>query len=111
MPAETETSNTDSDKTDDVLSNEEKALLMKSIWKALLAPNWTKDDLIALGKLIFAKTPLSKIPDREYFDMVQPQLLKVAEALSRQIYEQAGLPPDATKENDDEKTTREEPKK
>ena len=40
------------------LSKEEQAFLMKALWEALQMPPWNRDDLIDLGKLIFAKKSL-----------------------------------------------------
>lgn len=57
---------------------------IRSVWEALLAPNWTKDDLIDLGKAIFARTPLKHF-DQAKFDRILPHLSKLAEVLESNI--------------------------
>lgn len=62
------------------LSKEDMALLIRSLWEALLAPAWKKDDLIELGKLIFAKVSLKHVDD-DLFGRLLPNLTAAAAAL------------------------------
>ena len=68
----------------DILSTAEVAALIKATWTALLAPSWPKNDLIDLGKLIYAKIPLSKI-DVELYGRLRPHLMAVAQELGRHM--------------------------
>ena len=61
-----------------------RAQNIRTLWETLLAPNWTKDDLIDLGKAIFAKTPLKRF-DPVKFDRLFPHLVKITEALESKI--------------------------
>ena len=68
-----------------------RARNIRELWDALLAPNWTSDDLIYVGKAIYARTPLKKFaPDK--FDRILPHLDKVAEILEAKV---APLPADS----------------
>jgi hypothetical protein len=66
------------------LSKEETALLIRATWEALLAPAWLRNDLIELGKLIFAKVPLREV-DEELFERLLPHLTTVAESLGQHL--------------------------
>lgn len=66
------------------LSKEDKALLIRAAWEALLAPPWLKDDLIALGKLVYAKVPLREVDD-ELFAHLLPHLSTMAESLGQHL--------------------------
>lgn len=71
-----------------VLNKEEKAFLMKALWKALQSPTWTKDDLIEFGKAIFSKLTLGKMSEKT-FDRILPFLSKITDSLGQQLSEQA----------------------
>jgi hypothetical protein len=73
-------------KQPETLSRDEVAGLIKMMWTALLAPDWTKDDLIDLGKTVFAKVSLAKIDDKLYMRLL-PQLVKIAESLGLKVRE------------------------
>jgi len=62
------------------LSREETAHYIRSIWEALLAPKWKRDDLIDLGKAIYAKCPLVELDD-DLFARFMPNLAAMAEKL------------------------------
>lgn len=74
-----------------VLNKEEKAFLMKALWKALQAPTWTKDDLIEFGKAIFSKLTLGKMSEKT-FERILPFLSKITDSLGQQLSEQANAP-------------------
>jgi hypothetical protein len=79
------------------LSREESAFFIKTIWEALLAPAWTRDDLIELGKVIFTKIPLNHLPDQT-FSKLLPYLQTMANTMGKKILEQtATLPPSPPK--------------
>jgi hypothetical protein len=63
---------------------ETRARNIRAVWEALLAPDWTKDDLINLGKAIFARTPLKRF-DPDKFDRILPHLDKATEVLEAKI--------------------------
>jgi hypothetical protein len=63
------------------LSKEELALLIRSMWESLLAPAWGRNDLIDLGKLIFAKVPLKDV-DAQTFARLMPHLKTLAQKLA-----------------------------
>jgi hypothetical protein len=66
------------------LSKEETAFLIRSFWEALLGPAWLKDDLIALGKLVFAKVRLRDI-EPEMFQRLLPHLTAIANTLGPKV--------------------------
>jgi hypothetical protein len=66
------------------LSKEETAFLIRSFWEALLGPAWLKDDLIALGKLVFAKVRIRDI-DPEMFQRLLPHLTAIANSLGPKV--------------------------
>jgi len=59
------------------IEKDEVAFLIRTIWDALCAPAWNKDDLIELGKCVFARLPLAKIGDRQ-FEVLFPYLTTIA---------------------------------
>jgi hypothetical protein len=65
-------------------SSEEKALLIRSLWESLLAPEWVKDDLILLGKLVFAKVPLRSIDEATMAHLL-PKLKAISEHLWKKL--------------------------
>ena len=66
------------------MSKEDTAFFVKTIWEALLIPSWTKDDLIELGKAVFAKVALAKL-DNQRFERLLPFLVKISEILADRI--------------------------
>ena len=82
---------------DSAEKNATRARNIRAVWAALLAPNWTKDDLIDLGKAIFARTPLKNF-DQTKFDRILPHLDAVTEMLEAKITPlPAASPSDAAK--------------
>ncbi len=70
------------------LTKEETAFFIKAFWEALLAPEWTRDHLIELGKAVYAKTPLAKLSDTD-FTLFFPYLQTIAQKLGGKVIEQA----------------------
>jgi hypothetical protein len=62
------------------LSKEDTAFLIRSFWEALLGPNWLRNDLIELGKLVFAKVRLKDV-EPELFQRLLPHLNTIANSL------------------------------
>jgi hypothetical protein len=77
------------------LSQEDIAFYAKNIWSALLEPDWKYDDLVELGKAVYAKIPLNKMDDKK-FNRLFPLLVKISQFLGEQI--QAKLVADYMKE-------------
>lgn len=75
-----------------------RAQNIRAVWEALLAPSWTKDDLIDLGKAIFARTPLKRF-DQAKFDRILPHLSKITEMLESKITPMPADPPGDTPES------------
>jgi hypothetical protein len=71
------------------LSREEQAFLMKALWESLQVPSWNRDDLIDLGKLIFAKKSLKEIAsqDEKKFTRLFPHLVAIVNHLGAKIME------------------------
>lgn len=69
-----------SEKIPEKMSKEDTAYFIKSLWTALLKPDWERSDLIDLGMAVFTKTPLSKL-DPKKFGKLFPYLTAVAEEL------------------------------
>lgn len=69
------------------LSKEEQAFLMKALWEALQMPPWNRDDLIDLGKLIFAKKSLKEVATQEEkkFARLFPHLVIIVNHLGAKI--------------------------
>lgn len=78
------------EKVESVMNKEQKAFLMKALWKALQAPQWTKDDLILFGKTIYSKQTLGKMPEKT-FDAVLPFLSAITESLGEQLSKAAEM--------------------
>lgn len=68
------------------LSREESAFFIKTLWEGLLAPAWTRDDLIELGKVIFAKIPLARLTDQQFTQLL-PYLKVMAETVGKKTLE------------------------
>jgi hypothetical protein len=77
------------------LTQEDIAFYAKNIWNALLEPDWKYDDLVELGKAVYAKIPLNKMDDKK-FNRLFPLLVKISQFLGEQI--QAKLVADYMKE-------------
>ena len=89
-----------SDPTSNVtLSKEELAWLIKAVVESLEVPDWTKDDLIEFGKMIWAKTTLKSLAERDekLFGRHFPLLATVATHLGTKIATaQTSAPPTST---------------
>ena len=68
------------------MSKEDTAFFVKTLWEALLKPDWARGDLIDLGMAVFNKTPLNKIDDGKFAKLF-PSLLKVAALLGEKLRE------------------------
>lgn len=71
--------------TTSTMSKEDLAFFVNTIWSSLLVPSWLRDDLIELGKAVYAKTPLAKLDDKKFAQLL-PFLKVVAESLGDKIY-------------------------
>ena|SRR5579872_3334383 len=71
------------------MTPKEMSFLLKTIWEALLAPTWKKDDLITLGKLLFAKQKLKDIDEKIFMKEVLPNLKVVAASLHATLTQEA----------------------
>jgi len=85
---------------DVTLTREEQAFFIKSFWEASMAPDWTNDPLIELGKAVGAKIPLQRLTTRQ-LDTLWPFLLQVAQKLGDLVLEQAGRPKDVPLSKED----------
>ena len=74
------------DQKHEQLSREEQAFLIKILWEALLAPPWSRDDLIEFGKAIFGKTPLKDL-DPKRFTQLFPFLKQITAHLGDKLNE------------------------
>ena len=65
------------------LSKEERATLIKILFVALQVPPWTKDDLVGFGKIIFTKTDIKDLAEKDanLFNRLLPHLAKIADFL------------------------------
>ena len=79
-------------------NRDETVLYIKSLWKSLLAPKWTKDDLIDLGKLVFAKVRLSSV-DPPLLDRLLPLLSDMADSAWRTLLDLPQDSPPPTRES------------
>jgi hypothetical protein len=64
--------------------NYQLSQVIKTLWASLIKPAWTSDDLVALGKSIYAKQPISMV-DQEVFCRLLPYLQIVGEELLQKI--------------------------
>lgn len=60
--------------------NKIRASNIRAIWEALLAPQWTRNQLIELGKSVYARKPLKDL-DPKLFDELLPRLVEIAAIL------------------------------
>ncbi|HVP23328.1 MAG TPA: hypothetical protein VMS77_05395 [Conexivisphaerales archaeon] len=58
------------------LQQQRLALTIKTVWAALIKPNWTSDELIALGKAVYSKQALAAI-DGALFQRIFPHLQSI----------------------------------
>lgn len=70
------------------MTKEEKKFLMLALWDALIAPKWTKDDLIDFGKAIFSKKLFKDMTDAE-FNKVFPFLNSITITLGKRLTNKA----------------------
>lgn len=70
------------------IPKDEMAFLVKTLWRSLQAPAWTKDGLITLGKLIFSKKSLKEMDDKTFAE-IWPHLKVMAETLDATMTEEA----------------------
>jgi hypothetical protein len=70
------------------ISKDEMKFLVKTIWKVLQAPSWSKDSLITLGKAIFSKKTLKEMDDKA-FNEIWPHIKVMAETLNSTLSEEA----------------------
>jgi hypothetical protein len=67
------------------MSKADTALLIRAFWDSLLVPAWKKDDLITLGKLVFAKVPLREIEPELFTRLLLPHLNTIALSLGKRL--------------------------
>ena len=65
---------------DSTEKNKIRANNIRAVWDALLAPSWNKDELIELGKAIYARRALKDL-DAKQFDKLLPHLSAIVERL------------------------------
>lgn len=66
------------------MSREDIAFYIRAMWTALLTPKWLRDDLINLGKAVFAKEALASMDDALFAKMI-PHLTEMATVLGSQV--------------------------
>jgi hypothetical protein len=66
------------------LNREETAFYIRTFWEALTTPTWTRETLIELGKVVFAKVPLNKLTN-EQFAMLIPKLQEIAIVIGTKV--------------------------
>lgn len=79
--------------------------LIRSLYTALSMPNWTREDLISLGQVIYNKTPLAQI-DEHLFDRLLPHLSVVAQHLHTLLANPISTPPSTTPLPTDQETSK-----
>lgn len=67
------------------MSREDIAFFINAIWSSFLAPEWLRDDLIELGKAVYAKTTLAKLDDKKFAQLL-PFLTKMAESMGTKLH-------------------------
>jgi len=85
--------------TEDKITDEETLVLTKKLWAALQAPNWDRESLIELGRLIYLKTPIEKI-DGKLFDKLGPSIVRIARTLGCSIRTDLWTSPEKKEETD-----------
>lgn len=70
------------------MSKEDFKFLMKALWESLIGPAWTKDTLIAFGKVVFTKVSLKEMDDKN-FELLFPYLKKITETLGTKLAAEA----------------------
>lgn len=66
------------------MSDEDTAFYIRAFWSAILSAPWPKDDLIELGKLAYAKTKLSDVPEKTFYRLL-PHLKTVAQTFHDEL--------------------------
>ena len=66
------------------MSREDTAFYIRAMWTALLTPKWLRDDLIELGKAVFAKEALGSMDDTLFARLI-PHLTEMANILGAQV--------------------------
>lgn len=69
---------------DHVAYQQQLSGLIRKFWTALTKPNWTKDDLIALGKAAYAKQTLPSL-EPAVFERIFPHLQTIGRELMAQL--------------------------
>ena len=69
---------------EETLSTEELKTIIGIVWEALQEPRWNKDDLIDLGKCIYAKTPLKSM-DEKLFNRLFPHVTAIARSIGTNL--------------------------
>ena len=77
------------------LTKEERAMLIKIQFAALQVPPWNKDDLISLGKIIFAKTDIKSLAEKDpsLFNRLLPHFAKIVDFLWDKILDAQNAQP------------------
>jgi hypothetical protein len=70
--------------TEPVMSKEDIAYFIRTMWSSLLIPKWERLVLIDLGTAVHAKTPLSKL-DQKKLNELLPHLSVVAENFGKTV--------------------------
>jgi len=66
------------------MSKEDIAYFIRTMWEALLKPDWIRGDLIDLGMAVFSKTTLSQL-DQKKLNRLLPNLSIVAGEMGKHI--------------------------
>lgn len=61
-------------------TKEETASLIRTIWAALIEPKWTYEELVTLGKMVYAKVPIARI-DKDVMGILLPKLATIAQKI------------------------------
>jgi septal ring factor EnvC (AmiA/AmiB activator) len=67
-----------------LLSKEDTAFFIKTVYESLIAPTWSRDDIIELGKVIYAKAKLADIDDKKFAKLF-PYLQQIAMAVAERV--------------------------
>jgi hypothetical protein len=93
-------------------STKEITFYAVGMWKGLVEAEWTKDDLIDLGKSLFSKRTLKSLlegskRDKEIFTMINRNFAKAAQIMINYVEEQKARTiapsPDANAKESEEK--------
>lgn len=89
----------------DTPSKETLSMLIRSLYTSLTVPNWTREDLISLGQVIYNKTPIAQIDDA-LFNRLLPHLSVVAQQLHALLTTPAASTPSQTTTPSDQEPTK-----